>query len=121
MKKQDSGKIMSRRVAWLGKALSGDILLKWGVDRYLGFVCYGFLLLSALIAWSLTVENDMVKVKDNERRIEELRIHYHQTELNYVGMDSRSIVNRMLENYNSRLKAPTCPPKRIVIHKEVME
>lgn len=121
MKKPESRKMMSRCVAWLGKALSGDLLLKWGVDRYLGLVCYGFLLLSALIAWSLTVENDMVKVQDNERRLEELRIHYHQTELNYVGMDSRSTINRMLESYNSRLKAPTCPPGRIVIHKEDTE
>lgn len=118
MKKPDFKKLVSKCINWLGKMLSGDVVLKLGLDRYLGFVCYGFLLISALIAWSLTVENDMVKIKNNERKIEELRIYYHQTELNYVGMDSRSTVNRMLESYSSKLKAPACPPKRIVIKKE---
>ena len=118
MKKPNFKKWVSKSINRLGKVLSGDVVLKWGLDKSLGLVCYGFLLISAQIAWSLTVENDMVKVKNNERKLEELRIHYHQTELNYIGMDSRSTVNRMLESYHSKLKAPACPPKRIVIKKE---
>lgn len=118
MKKPDIRKWAAKGINRLGKVLSGDVVLKLGLDKSLGLVCYIFLLISALIAWSLTVENDMVKIKNNERKLEELRIHYHQTELNYIGMDSRSTVNRMLESYSSKLKAPDCPPKRIVIKKE---
>lgn len=106
---------------WLAKMLSGDAVLKWGLDRYLGLVCYCFLLFSAIIAWSLTVENDMVKVKDNEKKLEGLRIYYHQAELNYVGMDSRSTVNRMLVNYNSKLHAPAQPPGRIILKRQKEE
>lgn len=118
MKKPDIRKWAAKGINRLGKVLSGDVVLKLGLDKSLGLVCYIFLLISALIAWSLTVENDMVKIKNNERKLEELRIHYHQTELNYIGMDSRSTVNRMLESYSSKLKAPACPPKRVVIKKE---
>ncbi len=107
-----------KSISWLGKVLSGDILLKFELERFLGLVCYIFLLISAMIAWSLTVENDMVRVKDNEKRLEELRIHYHQTQLNYIGMDSRSTVNKMLDSYRSKLHSPVQPPERIILEKQ---
>lgn len=105
----------------LAKVLSGDAMLTIGLDRHLGLVCYGFLLFSAIIAWSLTVESDMVKVKNNEKKLEGLRIYYHQAELNYVGMDSRSTVNRMLVNYNSKLHAPSQPPGRIILKRQKVQ
>ena len=109
---------LSKGLNWLGKLLGGDILLKFDMERFLGLVCCIFLLISAMIAWSLTVESDMVKVKDNEKKLEGLRIHYHQAQLNYVGMDSRSTVNKMLVNYNSKLHAPVRPPERIILDKQ---
>ncbi len=111
-------KWLSKGLNWLGKLLGGDILLKFDMGRFLGLVCCIFLLISAMIAWSLTVESDMVKIKDNEKKLEGLRIHYHQAQLNYVGMDSRSTVNKMLETYKSKLHAPACPPNRIILYKQ---
>ena len=97
--------------------LSGDKLIEWGVDRQLGFITYVFLIICASIAWSLFVEQNLVKVQKNERVLQELRISYQQRTLDLVGMNNRSKIDRMLKAHDSKLHAPTDPPKRIILEK----
>ena len=97
--------------------LSGDKLIQWGVDRQLGFISYIFILVCITIAWSLLVEQNLVKVQRNERQLQELRISYQQRTLDLVGMNNRTKIDRMLKAQNSKLHAPVDPPKRIVLEK----
>ena len=97
--------------------LSGDKLIQWGVDRQLGFIFYIFTLVCVFIAWSLLVEQNLVKVQRNERQLQELRISYQQRTLDLVGMNNRSKIDRMLKAHDSNLHAPTDPPKRIILEK----
>ena len=95
--------------------LSGDVLIRRGVDRQLGFIFYIFVLVCLTITWSLLVEQNLVKVQKNEKELQELRISYQQRTLDLVGMNNRTRIDAMLRNGGSKLHAPTDPPKRIVI------
>ena len=95
--------------------LSGDKLIEWGVDRQLGFIFYIFLIICASIAWSLMVEQDLVKVQKNEKALQELRISYQQRTLDLVGMNNRTRIDALLRQNGSQLRAPAEPPKRIVL------
>ena len=97
--------------------LSGDKLIEWGVDRQLGFIFYIFLIICASIAWSLMVEQDLVKVQKNEKALQELRISYQQRTLDLVGMNNRTRIDGLLKASGSKLHAPVKPPKRIELEK----
>ena len=95
--------------------LSGDVLVERGVDRQLGFIFYCFALVCVIIAWSLMVEQNLVKVQKNEKELQELRISYQQRTLDIVGMNNRTRIDKMLKAEGSKLHAPQQPPKRIVL------
>ena len=97
--------------------ISGDKLIEWGVDRQLGFISYIFLLICISIAWSLMVEQNLVKVQKNEKILQELRISYQQRTLDLVGMNNRTKIDGMLKASGSKLHAPVEPPKRIEMEK----
>ena len=97
--------------------LSGDKLIEWGVDRQLGFIFYIFIIICVSIAWSLMVEQDLVRVQKNERTLQELRISYQQRTLDLVGMNNRTRIDRLLKASGSKLHAPVEPPKRIELEK----
>ena len=97
--------------------LSGDKLIEWGVDRQLGFIFFVFLIICASIAWSLMVEQNLVKVQKNEKILQELRISYQQRTLDLVGMNNRTKIDGMLKASGSKLHAPVEPPKRIEMEK----
>lgn len=107
-------KVIRKMIDWL----SGDAALRKGVGKQLGFVFYIFLLLCSVITWSLIVESDLVKVKNNDKVIEELRISSQQRQLDYVGLNNRNKVERMLKNAGSKLEEPTDPPQRIIIRRD---
>ena len=98
--------------------LSGDVLVERGIDRQLGFIFYCFVLVCLFIAWSLMVEQNLVKVQKNEKELQELRISYQQRTLDIVGMNNRTRIDKMLKAEGSKLHAPQQPPKRIVLKEE---
>ena len=111
-----SGKIkdiVDRLVSYL----SGDKLIEWGVDRQLGFISYVFAIVCVSIAWSLLVEQNLVKVQRNEQELQELRISYQQHTLDLVGMNNRTRIDGMLRQRGSKLHAPEDPPQRIILPK----
>jgi len=113
-----SGKIKrytKKAVSKVTDFVSGDIVMRRGFDKQVGFMFYCFVLICAIITWSLIAENDLVKVKTNEKTIEELRISYQQMELDYIGMNNRTRIDKMLEGYGSSLHAPVTPPQVIEI------
>lgn len=112
--KQKIRKVIDRIVSRIS-ILSGDMLVERGVDRQLGFIFYCFALVCVIIAWSLTVEQNLVRVQKNERELQELRISYQQRTLDIVGMNNRTRIDKMLKAEGSKLHAPQRPPKRIVL------
>ncbi len=106
---------MKEKVRKAGKRfvdlISGDIILRKNLDKHLGLFFYVFLLFCAIIAWSLFVENQLVKVEKNDRIIESLEVSYHQRDLELVGLDQRTRIEQMLVDCNSGLKAPVEPAK----------
>ena len=107
-----SGKI-KRVVDKVVSYLSGDKLIQWGVDRQLGFIFFVFVIICVSIAWSLMVEQNLVKVQKNEKTLQELRISYQQRTLDLVGMNNRTRIDGLLKASGSKLHAPVEPPKRI--------
>ena len=97
--------------------LSGDKLIQWGVDRQLGFIFFVFVIICVSIAWSLMVEQNLVKVQKNEKTLQELRISYQQRTLDLVGMNNRTRIDGLLKASGSKLHAPVEPPKRIELEK----
>ena len=112
--KQKIRKVIDRIVSRIS-ILSGDMLVERGVDRQLGFIFYCFALVCVMIAWSLMVEQNLVRVQKNERELQELRISYQQRTLDIVGMNNRTRIDKMLKAEGSKLHAPQRPPKRIVL------
>ena len=112
--KQKIRKVIDRIVSRIS-ILSGDMLVERGVDRQLGFIFYCFALVCVIIAWSLMVEQNLVRVQKNERELQELRISYQQRTLDIVGMNNRTRIDKMLKAEGSKLHAPQRPPKRIVL------
>lgn len=112
--KQKIRKVIDRIVSRVS-ILSGDVLVERGVDRQLGFIFYCFALVCVIIAWSLMVEQNLVKVQKNEKELQELRISYQQRTLDIVGMNNRTRIDKMLKAEGSKLHAPQQPPKRIVL------
>lgn len=101
--------------------LSGDVLVERGVDRQLGFIFYCFVLVCIIIAWSLLVEQNLVRVQKNDKQLQELRISYQQRTLDIVGMNNRTRIDKMLKAEGSKLHAPVQPPKRIVLKDKTEE
>lgn len=116
--KQKIGKAVSKAVNKAVFWLSGDAALQKGISRNLGFVFYLFALVCGIIAWSLVVENDLVKVENNERIIEDLRINYQQKQLDLVGLNNRTTIDNLLKKHKSNLQAPQEPPKTIQLTKK---
>ena len=115
--KQKIRKIVDRIVSRVS-FLSGDVLVERGVDRQLGFIFYCFALVCIIIAWSLMVEQSLVRVQKNDKQLQELRISYQQRTLDIVGMNNRTRIDKMLKDEKSKLHAPEQPPKRIVLKEE---
>ena len=115
-KQQRAGRL-KRLVDKVVSFLSGDKLIQWGVDRQLGFISYLFVIVCATIAWSLMVEQNLVKVQQNEKQLQELRISYQQRTLDLVGMNNRTRIDGLLKAGGSKLHAPVEPPRRIELDK----
>lgn len=103
-----SEKGMVKRIARL---FNGDVIIIRGIERNMGLVFYIFLLISIVITWSLYVENQLVKVEHNNELIEALEVSNHQRNIELVSLDQRTKIEKMLEEYDSRLKAPEEPAK----------
>ena len=111
--KKKSKHILDKLISYL----SGDKLIEWGVDRQLGFIFYIFVIVCVTIAWSLLVEQSLVKVQRNEKELQELQISYQQHTLDLVGMNNRTKIDGMLKASGSQLHAPTAPAQRIILEK----
>ena len=94
---------------------SGDLLIKRGIDKQLGFIFYVFCCICLFIMWSLTVESQLARVQDNEKVLADLRINYQQKTLDLVGMNNRTKVDNLLKKQNSTLHGPVDPPTVIKV------
>ncbi|MBQ0122575.1 MAG: hypothetical protein KBS38_02990 [Bacteroidales bacterium] len=94
---------------------SGDLLIRKGFDKQLGFVFYIFCCLCLFIMWSLMVESQLARIEDNKRILKDLKINYQQRTLDLVGMNNRTKVDELLKKNNSTLHGPVDPPAVVKI------
>lgn len=107
--------IVAAITAWTNRIFNGDYFRE-NVGRHLPFIVYIFILVCLYIGWGLTVEDGLARIKRNDAVINDLKIEYHQKDLELIGLNQRSRIERMLiEDGNDRLHAPTDPPERITI------
>lgn len=92
---------------------SGDFIITRGLDRQLGFVFFIFVIFICVIFWSILVESRLVKVEENNRKIESLTISRDQRTVELLGIDRRSCVEDLLKKNNSTLVPPTEPARTI--------
>lgn len=92
---------------------NGDTIIIRGIERNMGLVFYVFVLLCAIISWSLYVEKQLVKVEHNKELIKALEVSSHQRNIELVSLDQRTRIEKMLEGHSSRLKAPEEPAKLV--------
>lgn len=88
---------------------SGDIIERYRLERYIGFVFYLFVLGCVIIAWSIWVEEKLVRVEDNQNTIKELRIKSEEMDINLLKIDRRSTLENLLLKNKSTLEAPVEP------------
>ena len=97
-------------IRWIGDIFSGDFITRWRLERYIWFVFYTFWLVCGFIAWNLCVDNKLIKVSENNTRIEKLSARRDQTSLELLELDRKDVVESLLKKNNSKLVAPTEPP-----------
>ncbi len=92
---------------------SGSFILKRRLDRFLWLFIYIFILLVLFISWNLYIESRLVKIEKNSAIIKDLEINHQQRSLELVALDYKPEVEKMLQNFGSKLQDPTDPPIRV--------
>lgn len=92
---------------------SGSFILKRRLDRFLWFFIYIFILLVLFISWNLYIESRFVRIEKNLTIIKDLEISRQQRSLDLVSIDYSTNVEKILQNFGSKLHEPTDPPKRV--------
>lgn len=91
----------------------GDFLTYIKADKHIPLILYAFLLVFTFITLNLYIEKTMTVKQENEKIIEELKIDYTHKTLDLVSISTRSRVQNMLKEADSKLKAPDTPPMNI--------
>lgn len=105
--------IGSATVETLRSIARGDILLRMRVDKLFPYILYTFALACLSIWLSYKVEKTMYRVETNKETIENLKIDYANKTYEIVGLTRISVVENMLEEAGSDVKAPVKPADRI--------
>ena len=87
----------------------GDILLRMRVDKLFPFILYTFALALTSIWLSYKADQTMYKVETNKKIIENLKIDNAKKTCEIVGLTRISVVEKMLLDANSQVKAPDKP------------
>lgn len=87
----------------------GDLLLRMRVDRALPYILWTFFLGCMSIWWSYMAEQTMLKVKNNENQLKELKIKHAQYTYELVQMDRAGKVADILEMMGSDIEPPHKP------------
>ena len=87
----------------------GDLLTRLRVDRALPYILYLFFLGCISIWLSYQAEQTMLTVQKNNETIKTLKIYHAQKTYELVGLDRIATVEKMLEEAESKVKAPENP------------
>ena len=87
----------------------GDLLLRMRVDSAFPYILWTFFLGCMSIWWSYMAEQTMLKVKNNENQLKELKIKNAQYTYELVQMDRAGKVADMLEMMGSEVETPHKP------------
>ncbi len=100
---------------WMNEILGGQILLHSGIIKHAPFVLFIFFLIIIYISINFGMERSLLIQRRNERELKHLKSDYTSKTARLQFQSKRLEVEKRLLQLNSKLKAPTDPPKRVVI------
>jgi len=105
--------------AWIKKAFSAILRGKFIDDdglkfnKYFIHIIYTFALFWASIWLSLEIEKTLTKVEDNQKILNDLEIYYAQKNVQLVGLNRMTTVEKLLQEKGSEVTLPTQQPINI--------
>ncbi|MBQ4183764.1 MAG: hypothetical protein II652_02290 [Bacteroidales bacterium] len=91
----------------------GEFLLRLRADKLYLHILYLFVLAWLSIMLSLKVDKKLTKEGENKATIEELKIHYAETEAELIRVQSASSTQTRLSQMGSKLCPPSKPATKI--------
>ena len=102
---------------WLKNAflatLKGEFLMRLHVGRYFIHIIYTFFLIWVSIWLSLKMEKTFIKVEQNRKELENVKIYRAQKTIELASLGSMSKVQEMLEEKGSKLTNAEKPAYKI--------
>lgn len=95
----------------------GMWLVKTGIFKHAYFVIYIFFLILVYIGMNYGFENSQIKERRNVGIIKDLKADYTGKTAKLLYQSKRLEIEKRLVEYNSKLKNPTEPPKRVIIER----
>ena len=104
---------MSVQVKIIQGLFGGEPVLKNLVERQLYFIFFLFALVIIYISLHYAVGRTLVEGRKLEQELKSLRAEYTTCTSNLMFLSKREEVSRRLIQFDSKVHAPTAPPKRI--------
>lgn len=93
--------------------MRGELMLRLRVDRIFVHILYRFFIVWAMIFISLKMDQTMLRMESNRKRLEDLKIYHAQKTCELASYDRLSTVQEMLEKSGSKVNMPDKPADRI--------
>lgn len=87
----------------------GDFLIRMRVDKLFPYILYTVFIGIVSIWLSYKAEKTMYKVEINKNKIESLKYAHANKTCEIIGLSRISTVEKMLEEYGSKLRIPETP------------
>lgn len=91
----------------------GELLLRMGADKFLLHIAYLFLIVWISLFINLKIDGTMVRLENNRRTLEDLRIYHAQKTCELAGYDRFSKVQELLEKSGSKVALPQKPAETL--------
>lgn len=94
-------------------AFKGKLLLRMGVERYLGQIVF-FFVMSLLFIWvNLQIEGTVHQMQYNKKTLENMKSVHTEMTCSLTGLNSVCKVDKMLEGMGSQVTLPGKKAKKL--------
>lgn len=91
----------------------GELLLRMRADKFLLHIAYLFFIVWISMFINLKIDGTMVRLENNRRTLEDLRIYHAQKTCELAGYDRFSKVQELLEKSGSKVGLPMKPAENL--------
>jgi hypothetical protein len=105
-------------VDWKEEIMGGGFLLQSGILQHINFVIFIFGLIILYIGINFGIERSLLTERQNQRELKHLKADYTSKYARLLYQSKRVEIENRLKLYNSNLKLPSEPPRRLVMEKK---